>query len=275
MPQETAASVTSPRSSSILASVSSPRLTCTDTASAPRRTAASTVQTRVLALGKGERLVLAERWMISPTSRPRARWPQRTTPLCMSTALAPPDTMPVTVSRMSSMPAMGPTETPWSSGTMMVRPVSRLTMRSRRMDLPMVMVVLLAGFAKEPGSRSALHEKGPPGESPAAPVGGVVVAALRGRATRRAASAKAVIIIRAGRKHARGGHAGVHGKFPSPRPAGRQGPGRYGAAQPPRRGAGPWPCASPWEPSARRAYFPAGRAPVAESLSSTCPHSRS
>jgi hypothetical protein len=61
----------------------------------------------------------------------------------MSTALAPPDTMLVTVSRMSMIPAMGPTDTPWSRGTMMARPVARLKMRSMRMDLPMVMTVLL------------------------------------------------------------------------------------------------------------------------------------
>jgi hypothetical protein len=112
MPQSMADVVTRPICSSMCRSVSSPRLTCRLTASAPSLMASSTVPTRVLALGKGDRDVLAERWTIRPMSAPLPRWEQRTSPLCRMMALAPPSATSLMDSRMSTSPEMGPTLTP-------------------------------------------------------------------------------------------------------------------------------------------------------------------
>ncbi|KAF5037859.1 hypothetical protein DSECCO2_560290 [anaerobic digester metagenome] len=140
MPHSLHLEATSPMSRSMSRSDSSPRFRCTDTASAPSLMPSSTELTRILALGKGERVVLAERWMMRPTSRPWPRWAQRGRPLCIRTALAPPSATLLTVSRRSTRPAMGPTVVPWSRGTMMLRPVLRLKMRSSRTLLPMFMM---------------------------------------------------------------------------------------------------------------------------------------
>ena len=81
MPHSRASRATRPRSASISRSEPLPTLTWMEMASAPSLMASSTVQTRVLALGEGDRAVEPDRWMIRPTSLPRRRWPLDTSPL--------------------------------------------------------------------------------------------------------------------------------------------------------------------------------------------------
>ena len=166
MCQSSQAAATRPRSASIRRSLGSPRFTCTETQSAPCLMPSSTVPTRVLVLPWGESMVEADRWTMRPTSLPALRCEQRTRPLCMSTASAPPTAMSLTVSRMSMRPSTAPMVTPWSMGTMIVRPVSRLMMRSRRTCLPRYMGSLLVEWSRSGG---AGYKKRAAGYMPAAP----------------------------------------------------------------------------------------------------------
>ncbi len=114
-----------------------------DTPSAPNFIASSTEQTRVLALGYGDRLVDADRCKINPTSIPPPRWPSPTRPLCSTMALAPPFATFCIVCFISSRPSIGPTEMPWSIGTITVLPVFRLMIRSNRIRLPKIVITYL------------------------------------------------------------------------------------------------------------------------------------
>ncbi|OPY50597.1 MAG: hypothetical protein A4E51_01703 [Methanosaeta sp. PtaU1.Bin055] len=136
IPQPSQVRATLPRSWSIVASSSAPTLTWMLTASAPTRMASSTSVTRTLWLGSGPRLELADRWTISPTSRPYPRWPKRGSPMWPRTAFAPPSATLSTAPWRSISPSMGPTVRPWSMGTMTVRPVLLLKILSILMDFP-------------------------------------------------------------------------------------------------------------------------------------------
>src|SRR2546426_2215869 len=90
-----------------------------DTASAPSRTASLTLDSCVFQLGSRVSRVAPERWSMSPI-------PWLSTVLAMpawtSTASAPPLATLSTVVSISLSPSIGPTDTPWSIGTMTVLP---------------------------------------------------------------------------------------------------------------------------------------------------------
>ncbi len=87
----------------------------------------------------------------------------------MRIAFAPPETIIPTVTRISSRPGMGPTVVPWSIGTITVRLVSRLRMRSRRICLPIIARLLLPAHStlSSLNSQLSLPPPKPPGRYPA------------------------------------------------------------------------------------------------------------
>src|SRR5512136_2653507 len=107
------------------------------TPSAPILRASSTVATRTLLLGSGPNAVEAERWIISPRSRPYPRWPNAAAPLCTMAASAPPEATASAMDLTLFIPLMGPTVTPWSMGIMTAFPVLRLNILSMRIDVPL------------------------------------------------------------------------------------------------------------------------------------------
>src|SRR4030065_45073 len=78
--------------------------------------------------------IIARRGRMSPRPSPRYSFANRTTPLWRTTADAPPFATFPTAFRMSSRPATGPDETPWSMATM--RPLSPWNTRRMRIPFP-------------------------------------------------------------------------------------------------------------------------------------------
>ncbi len=109
---------------------------CIDTASAPSFRASSTVATRTFEFELTPMSVDAERCRISPTSCPVVLCPWGTSPLCISTAVAPPSTTSPTVLFMSISPGIGPTLIPWSIGTITAFPLCLSMILSILMFLP-------------------------------------------------------------------------------------------------------------------------------------------
>ena len=137
-PHSPATCAVADRSVSMRSSCRFPTLMWTLTASAPSLMASSTVQTRVLMLGSSEKAVLPDRCTIRAVSPPREPRLREAMPLWTTTAFAPPSVARDTACRMSAMPAMGPTLTPWSMGTITVLPVFRFMMRRSRFSLPVM-----------------------------------------------------------------------------------------------------------------------------------------
>src|SRR5208337_1386621 len=138
MPHSMHSTATFPRSWSIAASDSAPMFTCIDTPSAPIFRAFVTEFTRTLLFGSGPTDVLADRWRISPTSRPLWRWPWSASPTWPITAFAPPSATRFTACDRSISPGIGPFVTPWSIGTMTVFLVLRSMILSRRISFPLI-----------------------------------------------------------------------------------------------------------------------------------------
>jgi len=87
-----------------------------ETASAPARTASSTVPVCRLSFSSGPMLVEPLRWAIKPAPF-RFGWTRSAIPRWVSTASAPPRVTASMVDSMSFSPCVAPIVRPWSIGT--------------------------------------------------------------------------------------------------------------------------------------------------------------
>ena len=108
-----------------------------ETASAPARTASSTVPVTRLSFSSGPIVVEPLRWTMYPASF-LLGWTRSAMPRWVNTASAPPAVTPSMVDSMSTSPSTAPIVIPWSIGTMRNR--SFVEMRWSRAVSPAVIV---------------------------------------------------------------------------------------------------------------------------------------